>query len=108
MKLEFSPQIFEKHSNIKFHKNPSNGSLAVPCGRTTAMTKLVVAFRNIKKAPKRCAPRHYQFHSQFKGPELSCVPQLPTNSVQATSDITSEVTVTNGAIFVRYVDKNIY
>jgi len=23
MKLEFSGQIFEKYSNIKFHKNPS-------------------------------------------------------------------------------------
>jgi hypothetical protein len=26
MKLEFSRQIFEKLSNIKFHENPSNGS----------------------------------------------------------------------------------
>jgi len=24
----------EKYSNIKFHKNPSNGSRVVPCGRT--------------------------------------------------------------------------
>jgi len=33
MKLEFSRQIFEekKHSNIKFHKNPSSGSRVVPC-----------------------------------------------------------------------------
>ena len=34
MKLEFSRQIFEKSSNIKFHKNPSSGSRVVPCGRT--------------------------------------------------------------------------
>ena len=34
MKLEFSRQIFEKHSNIKFYKNPSRGSRAVPRGRT--------------------------------------------------------------------------
>jgi len=26
MKLEFSQQIFEKYSNIKFHENPSSGS----------------------------------------------------------------------------------
>jgi len=26
MKLEFSRQIFEKYSNIKFHENPSSGS----------------------------------------------------------------------------------
>jgi len=32
MKLEFSRQIFEKCSNIKFHENPSSGSRAVPCG----------------------------------------------------------------------------
>jgi hypothetical protein len=29
MKLEFSPQIFEKFSNIKFHENPSSGSQVV-------------------------------------------------------------------------------
>jgi hypothetical protein len=32
MKLEFSPQIFEKYSNIKFQENPSSGSQVVPCG----------------------------------------------------------------------------
>jgi hypothetical protein len=26
MKLEFSPQIKKKYSNIKFHENPSGGS----------------------------------------------------------------------------------
>jgi len=34
MKLEFSGQIFEKNSNIKFHENPSSGSRVVPCGQT--------------------------------------------------------------------------
>jgi hypothetical protein len=34
MKLQFSRQIFSKHSNIKFHENPSNGSRVVPCGQT--------------------------------------------------------------------------
>jgi len=29
--LNFST-IFEKYSNIKFHKNPSSGSRVVPCG----------------------------------------------------------------------------
>jgi len=34
-KLEFSQNIFEKYSNIKFHEHPSSGSRrAVPCGRT--------------------------------------------------------------------------
>jgi len=43
MKLEFSGEIFEKHSNIKCHENPSWGSRVVPCGQTdrwTEMTKL--------------------------------------------------------------------
>ena len=34
MELEFSRQVFEKYSNIKFHENPSSGSKVVPCGRT--------------------------------------------------------------------------
>ena len=32
-KREFSRQIFEKYSNIRFHKNPSNGSPVVLCGQ---------------------------------------------------------------------------
>ena len=60
MKLEFSRQIFEKSSNIKFHKYPSSGSRVVPCGRTdihtyiqTDMPKLIVAFRNLGNAPQK-------------------------------------------------------
>jgi len=34
IKLEFSGQIFEKYSYIKFHKNPPSGSWVVSCGRT--------------------------------------------------------------------------
>jgi len=34
MKLEFSLQIFEKCSNIKFHENPCSGSQVIPCGQT--------------------------------------------------------------------------
>jgi hypothetical protein len=52
MKLEFSRQIVEKHSNIKFHKNPSSGSRVVPCGQTGRqiyMMKLTVTFRNFAK-----------------------------------------------------------
>ena len=53
MNFEFSQQIFENISNIKFHQNPSNGSRVVPCGQTD-MTKLTVAFRNVANAPKNC------------------------------------------------------
>jgi len=51
MKLEFSRQIFEKFSNIKFHENPSSGSQVVPCVQTD-MTKLIAAFRDFANAPK--------------------------------------------------------
>ena len=56
MKLEFSPQIFEKYPNVKFNENPFSGSRVVPCGQTdgrTEMTKLIVSFRNFAKAPKK-------------------------------------------------------
>ena len=38
MKLEFSQQIFEKYTNIKFHENPSSESRVVPCGQTNRRT----------------------------------------------------------------------
>jgi hypothetical protein len=55
MKVEFSRQIFERSSNIKFHEDPSSGSQVIPCGRTdrqTEMIKLILAFRNFVKPPK--------------------------------------------------------
>jgi hypothetical protein len=66
-KFEFSRQIFETHSNIKFHENQSSGSQVVSCEWTdkqrqtdtdkqiktgTDTTKLTVAFRNFTNAPK--------------------------------------------------------
>jgi hypothetical protein len=54
-KIEFSRQIFEKHSNVKFHENPSIGIRDFSCGRTdrrTDMTKLIVSFRNFANALK--------------------------------------------------------
>jgi hypothetical protein len=60
MILEFSRQIFEKYSNVKFHGNPSGRNQLLYAGeetggqtdRQTGMTKLIVAFRNFVKAPK--------------------------------------------------------
>ena len=60
MKSKFSPQIFKKYSNIKFHKNPSSGSQAVPCAQTDRQTntetvtkKPAVTFCNFANAPKK-------------------------------------------------------
>jgi len=44
MKLEFSGQIFEKFSNVKFRENPSSESGVLPCGQTDT-TKLIVAYK---------------------------------------------------------------
>jgi hypothetical protein len=51
MKSEFSRQLFEKVSNIKFHQNPSSGSRVVPYEQADK-TKLIVALRNFANAPE--------------------------------------------------------
>jgi hypothetical protein len=68
MKLEFSRQIFEKYSSIKFHENPSSGSKVVACGQTdgrtygqTDLMMLIVAFRNFANAPKNFQCALYSF-----------------------------------------------
>ena len=33
MRLEFSRQILEKYTNMKFNENPSSRSRVVPCGQ---------------------------------------------------------------------------
>jgi len=38
MKFEFSRQIFENSSSIKFHENPSSGSRGVSCERRDGRT----------------------------------------------------------------------
>jgi len=50
MKLEFSWQIFEKISNIRFNENSSSVSRVGPRGQTDM--KLIVAFRYFANAPK--------------------------------------------------------
>ena len=55
IKLEFSRQIVEKHSDIKFHEYPFIGSRVVPCGRTDRHDKTnSLFFRKFGKAPKNC------------------------------------------------------
>jgi hypothetical protein len=52
MKLESSQQTSEKSSNIRFNKNPSTATPAVPCGQTdrqTDKTKIKVAICSFSK-----------------------------------------------------------
>ena len=51
MRLEYSRQIFENCSSIKFLKTNSSGKL-FHTDRQRDMTKLIVAFRSFAKAPK--------------------------------------------------------
>ena len=63
MKLEFSPQIFERYWNIQISEYPSSGSHAAggqthrhrhtdtQTHRHTDITKLILAFRHFAKAP---------------------------------------------------------
>jgi hypothetical protein len=39
IKLEFFRQMLEKYSNAKFHKHPSSGNRAIPCGLTDGHDK---------------------------------------------------------------------
>jgi len=70
IKLEFSRQIFEKYSNVKYHENTSSGSRVVLCGRVNrqtdrqaGMTKLRVAFKNYPKAQKK---KIRSYHAAWK------------------------------------------
>jgi hypothetical protein len=73
-KFEFSRQIFEKCSNIRFHETSSSGSRVVPCGRTDGQAdvmKLIIAFRNFAVAPQNAntqpqwIPPQIQKHNDF-------------------------------------------
>jgi len=61
MKLEFSQQIFEKHSTIRLNENPSSWSMRTD-GQTDMMN-LIFAFRNFVNEPKnasRDASEHFK------------------------------------------------
>jgi hypothetical protein len=58
MKLEFFGHVFEKRSNVKFHRNLSIESRVVPCGRMT-MAKLIFDFRNFTNAVKKVGSKPF-------------------------------------------------
>ena len=85
MKLEFSRQIFEKHSNIKFNEIPSSGSRVVPregtdgkTNRPTDTTQLMVAFRSFTNEPKNELTQTCKIEDRRKSsPVANFHPQIP-------------------------------
>ena len=73
MKLEHSPQSFEKYSNINFHENLSSGRRIVQCGRTDEqradVTETNSRFSGILRLrlnlAKRCEASWYPVWSYF-------------------------------------------
>ena len=68
MTLEFSRQIFEKYSNIKFHENPSSGSWVVPCRRMhrhDEANSCTLCSLNFAKSLKICHTNIIASHVQF-------------------------------------------
>ena len=64
-KIEFSRQIFEKYSNIKFNGIPSSGSRVASYGRTHRQTErqkdmidLIVAFHTLRRCVKAVTLRN--------------------------------------------------
>jgi hypothetical protein len=67
MKMDFSRQIFDKPSNVKFNPNPSIGNRVVPAGRKPIMTKLTVAFCSFANAPKNYNEKRIKVYSCCMG-----------------------------------------
>jgi len=80
MKLEFSRQIFDKYSGIKFNKNPSSGSQDILYRWTDKMTNLILAFCNFANVSKhwvfKCLSEglplqvRYKLHCSFENSPL--------------------------------------
>jgi len=74
MKFDCSGQIFEKYSNVKFHKNSSGASRVVSCGQTDGRNDrreaITVAFFNSSKALKN-EGRRAGSQKEPKNPERS-------------------------------------
>jgi hypothetical protein len=63
MNLNFSLEIMEKSSIMKFHKHFFSASRALPCGQTD-MTKLKVAFRQVaKRTETTVSKKKIQIHA---------------------------------------------
>jgi hypothetical protein len=95
MRLEFSWQIFEKSSNIKFHKNLSSESPVVPCGRTDGHDEsnsplLAVLRKRLKSKILKCNA-NINFNKQFANECLICIyVKMSTVSFEHLQSISTE------------------
>jgi len=74
MELEFSGQVFKKHSNIKFHEK-SVGRTDIDIRKN--IKRLIVAFRSFANAPKKGMERenltlHCSYEVTLHLPYVSC------------------------------------
>jgi hypothetical protein len=65
MEIKFPRQIFEKTTNVKFHKNPSSGAELLHADGQISRHRHneSVAFRKFAKAPQIKDPFQYYFSS---------------------------------------------
>ena len=66
MKLEFSGQILEEYSNIRFYENPSSASPVVPCGWTDRHDEINSPFSQFSESALKpfiipCSSQHAVF-----------------------------------------------
>ena len=73
MKLEYSRQIFEESSNVKFHQNLSNERRVVPCDGQKEITKLIVNFRNFSNCSPRLFPIDKNMYKQSQKRNVSYI-----------------------------------
>jgi hypothetical protein len=63
VEVEFSPQSFEKYTDIKVRYNSSSGIRVVPCGQTDRHEEAVIVSLNFSNAPKNFV--HFVFFFFF-------------------------------------------
>jgi hypothetical protein len=66
MKDEFSPQVLEKCSNNKFHKNPSSGSRVISWRGRIDTTTLTVASLDFANTPRNWQKYNYDWKFIYK------------------------------------------
>jgi hypothetical protein len=82
MKLESSRQIFEKKLQYQISSKSVQWepSCSMRTDKQTDMTKLIVAFRNFAKAPKKSAVIYFLPHRTICGETLKAIRAAPTTT----------------------------